>query len=87
MLIRIRGVVYPSAKAAGKALGVHWNTILRALDDGRIDEVGIVRRIGGRPGTPCTFRGRRYPSMTAAAREHGVTLSAVSMAVRRRKAA
>ena len=37
----IRGVLYPSARAAAKALGVHENTIWHALNHGDIDHVGL----------------------------------------------
>ena len=86
MPIRIRGVLYPSARAAATALGVHWRTVLRALDDGRLDEVGLQRR-RGHPGVACTYRGQSFPSMTAAANACGVTLPAVSKAVRKQRRA
>ena len=81
--VRIRGVDYPSQKAAARALGVHPATVTRALDLGRIDEVGQPVWRGGRPCKPCLYRGRRYPSVTAAAMAHGVSLAAVSKANRR----
>lgn len=37
---------------------------------------------GGRPGEPCRYRGKRYPSRTAAARACGVSVAAVSKAVK-----
>lgn len=83
--VRIRGTVYPSKRAAARALGVSTATIENALDGGWIDEVGLGRRKGGGgPKKACVFRGNRYPSMTAAAQACGVSVSAVSMANRRR---
>jgi NUMOD1 domain len=75
--VMIRQTLYPSIRAAANALGVHERTVSRALDDGRIDEVGLhVRR--GRPAIPCTYKGKEYPSMTAAAKACNVSLAAVS---------
>jgi hypothetical protein len=78
--VRIRGTVYPSVAAAARAVGVNRVTIDRALDEGWIDDVGILRRKGGHPGTPCLYRGRHYPSVTAAAMACGVSKAAVSAA-------
>ena len=80
--VRIRGNVYVSMAAAARALGVNHRTVARALEEGRIDEVGL-RRV--RPGKPCVYRGKAYPSVTDAARACGVSLAAVSKANRRRR--
>lgn len=80
--VRIRGIVYPSQRAAAAALGVTEKTIRNALDAGRIDDTGLGLRRGGRPGKPCTFQGKRYPSMHEAARDTGVSVATVSKAVR-----
>lgn len=85
--VRIRGTVYPSVAAAARAVGVSRVTIDRALDEGWIDQIGIIRRKGGQPCKPCIYRGERYPSVTAAAEAHGVSKSAVSAANMRRRAA
>jgi predicted DNA-binding protein (UPF0251 family) len=79
--VRIRGVDYPSQKAAALALGTSKNTITNALDEGWIDEVGLRRR-GQRP-KPCTFRGNHYPSRKAAAEACGVSVQTVSREVTR----
>jgi hypothetical protein len=84
--VRIRGVVYVSMSAAARAMNVHCKTINRALDEGRVDDVGVVRRKGGHPGTPCLYRGRRYPSVTEAAKACGVSKSAVSAANAKQRA-
>ena len=78
--VRIRGVNYISQRAAAKALGLHERTIANALDAGCIDEVGLRR--GGRPGKPCVYRGKAYPSRKAAALACGVSVAAVSKAAR-----
>jgi predicted transcriptional regulator len=69
--VRVRGVVYPSQRAAATALGVAEKTVRNALDAGTIDLVGL--RGPGTPGKPCTYRGAEYPSMTAAAVACGVS--------------
>lgn len=83
--VRIRGVVYPSQRSAAKAFGVHPNTIATALDQGRVDEIGIVvRRGGGQICKPCWYRGAHYPSRKAAALACGVSIAAVSKAAAKR---
>lgn len=42
----IRGVSYPSISAAARALGVHTSVVHRALDEGRLDSVGLYRTFG-----------------------------------------
>lgn len=69
--VRVRGVVYPSQRAAASAMGVSEKTVRNALDAGTIDLVGLL--VAGRPGKPCTYRGAEYPSMTAAAIACGVS--------------
>lgn len=80
--VRIRGVDYHSQAAAARALGVATSAISIALDEGRIDTVGLRLKSGGRPGRPCWYRGKRYPSRTAAANACGVSVAAVSKAVK-----
>jgi hypothetical protein len=80
--VRIRGVLYPSQRAAARALGVTEKTIRNALDAGRIDDTGLGVRRGGRPGKPCTFLGKRYASMHEAARATGYSVATVSKAVK-----
>ena len=81
-LVCIRGVTYISQAAAARALGVAPSAISIALDEGRIDTVGLRLKSGGHPGRPCWYRGKRYPSRTAAARACGVSVAAVSKAVK-----
>ena len=71
--VQIRGVVYPSQLAAGKALGVNQRTISRALDEGWLDRVGLIKR---RP-VSVTIDGVCYPSMQSAARGSGMSYSAI----------
>ena len=74
--VRIRGVTYPSQKAAADALGLHPQTITNALNRGYIDQVGLRR--GGNPGKPCFYRGKSYPSRQAAATAWGVSRAFIS---------
>lgn len=39
--VRIRGVVYPSYRAAAEALGVTQSTVSKAVSIGRADSVGL----------------------------------------------
>ena len=79
--VRVRGVVYPSQRAAATALGVAEKTVRNALDAGRADMIGITGN--GRPGKPCTYRGVEYPSLTAAAIACGVSDKTVANDIRR----
>ena len=78
----IRGTIYISQAAAARALGVSPSAISIALDEGRIDTVGLRLKSGGHPGRPCWSRGKRYPSRTAAAKACGVSVAAVSKAIK-----
>lgn len=77
----VRGVLYHSQRAAAKALGVSDAALRRALDAGRVDDIGLSVNKGGRPGKPCFYRGKRYPSMSAAALACGVSRAAVCKAM------
>jgi hypothetical protein len=78
--IVVRGILYISQVAAAKALGVHPRTVTKALNLGRVDELGQPVWRGGRPGKSCWYRGKWYPSRTAAALACGVSVAAVSKA-------
>ena len=69
MLIRIRGVTYPSVKAAAEALGVTVYAIYSALTRGNIDTVGLGT---SRP-QPVTLDGITFPSIRAASLALGFT--------------
>lgn len=75
--ICIRGVVYPTVKAAADALGVRPDTILAARQRGRLDVVGLGSRA-----LPVVIRGVRYGDCSEAARALGVTPKAVANARR-----
>lgn len=76
----IRGVLYPSQKAAAAALNVTEGAISLALAEGRIDTVGLGI-VCGAPPKPCYMNGRRFRSRTEAARAIGCTIAAVSRAI------
>lgn len=82
---RIRGVDYPSMKAAAIALGVKPPTVWKAAERGTLDSVGLcvgtVDKVGLRH--PCWYRGKLYPSHIAAALDNGVTRACVSQSVKR----
>lgn len=75
----IRGVTYPSQRAAALALGLHPQTIHQALERGTVDNVGLGKR--GRPGSPCYINGQRWPSQRCAARALGVRPAAIARAL------
>jgi hypothetical protein len=69
--IEVRGVTYRSHKEAARHLGIGISTLHRAKTQGRLDEVGLPRKPGGRPGIPTRVNGILYPSRTAAANATG----------------
>jgi len=73
--LRIRGVDYPSINQAAKALGVGPTTVWRALDEGRLETVGLYRT-HGRP-RAVTINGVVYPSYRAAVAGTGLTMAVV----------
>jgi len=62
MLIKIRGVTYPSVKAAAKAEGVSKYSIYSALNRGVMDSVGL----GHTQSQPIDLGGISFRSMGAA---------------------
>jgi len=73
--LRIRGVDYPSINQAAKALGVCINVVWRALDEGRLETVGLYRT-HGRPKS-VTINGVVYPSQLAAVAATGLSKAVV----------
>ena len=77
--ISIRGVVYPSINAAAKAFSVGRWIIIRALDNGALDSIGL-----GAPPVPSDRRtwvnGVEYSSIISAARAHGYSYDGLLMA-------
>lgn len=83
--VMIRGVLYESQAAAGRALGVSQTTIYRGLDEGNIDSVGLGRNCY--PPLPVTVNGVTHGSINIAARAMGISSGALSgLIFRRRKA-
>ena len=78
--IEIRGVIYATANAAAKALGVQPSTVIRAIGCGRLDTLGTG--IGGWAPLPVRIRGTVYPSQRHAAEALGVTQPAISYALK-----
>jgi hypothetical protein len=74
----IRGVLYPSQKAAAAALGVHYTTVQKAVDAGTQDRVGMSPR-GRRIALPVEIDGVQYPSRRAAAIKLGVSKERIAM--------
>ena len=81
--ITIRGVTYPSRKAAAEALGVHTRTIYAAARVGALESVGLqVDRPPRLSDMPVTIRGVTYPSRKAAAEALGVASQTIKRAER-----
>lgn len=89
MSIEIRGVVYPSAKHAAKALGVRPITVYAALNRGRLDTVGIgqgkgsKRPLSGRKPKPLKIGNVEFESQIEADRQLGYSAGAVSNILRK----
>ncbi len=75
----IKGVEYPSMKAAAEILGVHRQTIKFAMKRGTLNFIGLKRH-GLRK--PVTIRGIEYPSIDAAASVLGVHRTTISVAIK-----
>lgn len=89
--VRIRGVTYPSGKAAAEALGVASSTIASALARGpaAIERVGLGKGRpkgtsdkGGRPKKEFTIGPFKFPSQRAASRALGVNENYISGVLR-----
>ncbi len=69
--IRVRGQVFPSQRAAAQAFGVSDQTVSKAVEDGRLEGLGLGRRV------TVTIDGRTFTSGAAAAAHHGVTYTTI----------
>lgn len=70
--ITIRGVDYPSKAAAAKALGITYESLRKAIVDGRLETVGLNPK-GKNHGRRVRIDGKVYKSIAEAARATGVT--------------
>ncbi|EPX82080.1 hypothetical protein [Salipiger mucosus] len=77
--LKIRGVVYPTATDAAKALGVSADAVRIAARKGTLHRVG-TGRVGVEP-MPVRIRGLDFPNAKAAAVHFGVTVHAVHYAI------
>lgn len=77
--VTIRGIEYPSQRAAAKAIGVSERTLSLAARRGRLDRVGTGVNPG--PSLPCRWRGVVYPSRAEAARATGEPYSRITRAI------
>jgi hypothetical protein len=77
--VEIRGVVYPDIRAAAAAVGVHPNTVRRAIKAGTLHRCG-TGAVGIEP-MPVRIRGKVYADAYAAAAAHGVAVSTVRSAL------
>lgn len=78
----IRGTLYPSMRAAAKALGLHESSIKFAMDNGRLETVGLNKK-GRHIATPVTVNGITYRSTYAAAKALGLSQQYVSYLARK----
>lgn len=73
--VTIRGVTYPSIAEAARKIGVAGGTVLKALDRGTLDDVGLSkcgRLPGPIPKQSITLGGKTYESLTACSKATGV---------------
>lgn len=74
--VRVRGVTYPSAASAARALGISDSTISKSLRLGTEEHAGLGRRAHRRvptiPPKPVTLVGKRYSSVAEASRQTGI---------------
>lgn len=78
----IRGVLYPSQGAAARALGVHYTTVQKAMEDGRLDGVGLNPR-GRGLSMAVVIDGVEYPSIRQAAKATGLSKELIGKIARR----
>ena len=81
VIIRIRGVTYPSIAQAAREIGVSRRAISNALDRGTIDEVGL--RLVGPKVKPVTVGGITFSSKREIGNALGKSVHAIVMAVKR----
>jgi hypothetical protein len=80
--ITIRGTTYPSRTAAADALGLSVSAISSAAINGTLDVVGTYAETNGHKlataTMPVVIRGKRYPSIKAAAKALGISRHSIS---------
>lgn len=77
--LEIRGVVYPTARAAAEAHGVTHSAILAAIRNGTLHRVG-TGRTGVEP-MPIRIRGEVFENAHLAAQRFGVRATAIYQAI------
>lgn len=80
--ITVRGVLYPSQKAAAAALGVSTATVNAAFKNGTLDFVGMGPRRGDGNNRPVRVNGTLHESTRAAAIATGIPYAEFSAWVR-----
>ena len=69
MLIKVRGVTYPSVRQAAQSLNVTDNAVYSALFRGRIEVLGLANT----QKKPVEVEGLLFPSIASAARKLGLS--------------
>lgn len=85
MQVEVRGVVYPTVRAASEAFGIGTNTIYQLLEKGRADMIGTGHarpNNGGYRCKPFTIAGVTYPSQQEASEAIGRNKAYVSWVMR-----
>ena len=72
----IRGVEYPSQRAAARALGIAQASVSKCVARGTLDRCGLFLKDGNAKVT--TFRGMTFKSQRLAAEHFGVSVHVVS---------
>jgi len=81
VIVRIRGITYPSMADAARAIGVTPRAITHALNRGNIDEVGL-HGVGPKP-KPVTVGGITFARKRDLANFLGKNVEAIVMALKR----
>lgn len=79
--ITIRGVTYPTAQAAARALAVQEQTVQRAARLGVLDQVGLGK--GRKERLPVSVRGVVYPDAHSASAATGLAVNTIYNAIAR----
>lgn len=80
--VEIRGVRYHSQGEACRVLGIHPSTLHKALEEGRLDTVGLWGR-AGKPKRTVLPDGREFESRAAAARGLGICITSLDRKIRK----
>lgn len=79
VICNVRGEVFPSIRATAKHFGVGTSTVSRALDHGRMDNLGLGKTCNRKR---VAFNGVWYPSQAALSRAANISQQDISRAIK-----